>query len=459
MPIVIKDVTEQVRNIKRRELASQKKRHEPRHNDQQATIKSLGGSTSPTSQPGKTWVSFLNQPESLIPVWNPTSLSTAETHVWVGPSEYPPFALAIKGPYQGAVDPSTSFPTSGGAAGTPNHGSSHQLADETNPGASPTLTYQPMLQMLKTTGDGSSLVVLTFPHIYFYEGSRLFFGGKYQTLAAYVPAAGQSRRVLIYLNPILNQAEYVAGTAITAGVMPIPYPTIPEGMYPSAFVTLSGGQTTVTTATDIEDTRDALRPRTSTESNHPILGQADGLHSPFRWVWDDLADRLAEADVIYYDVVNYTVGIQLDTGQRFRALTDTPTWTQINPNLVYLSRRISNHVDTTWYSLYVDDISEQLAVPSHEAWTVAVDVVGKTSAAFAQNWSFYTRGGAANQDGTTAGTFQSATTLVATDAGYEMQVIADDTADSIEIQVRRNGGVNWDVEWVATAKITRVSHS
>ena len=96
--------------------------------------------------------------------------------------------------------------------------------------------------------------------------------------------------------------------------MPVPYPTIPEGMYPSAFVTLSGGQTDVTTATDVEDTRDTLRPRASTESKHPILGQADGLHSPYRWVWDDLADRLAETDVIYYDIVNYTIGIQLDTG-------------------------------------------------------------------------------------------------------------------------------------------------
>lgn len=441
MPVIIKDVTEQLKTIKRRELEGQRKRHEPRHNDQQATIKSLNGSTSPAARPGKTWVAFHNQPESLQDVWNPTSLSVAETHVWVGPSEYPPFALAIKGPYQGGVDPGTGFPTSGGSSGIPNHGGSHQLADESNPGASPTLTYQPMLQMLKTTGDGSTLVVLTFPHIYFYEGSRMFFGGKYQTLSSYVPASGYSRRVLIYLNPILNQTEYVAGTAIPTGSMPIPYPTIPEGTYPSAFVTLSGGQTDVTTATDVEDARDFLRARQSMESSHSILGQADGLHSPYRWVWDDLADRLAETDVIYYDIVNYTVGIQLDTGQRFRALTDTPTWTQINPNLVYLSRHITNHVDGTWYSLYVDGTSEQLVVPSPEAWTVDVAIVGKTNLTFGLNWHYHIWGGVANNDGTVIASFKSPiNTIWEADSAYDVRLVGDDTNNALDIQVRRNSG-------------------
>ena len=463
MTVVIKDVTTKVKDIKRRELAQQHKTHEPRHNDIQATVKSLNGSTSPAARPGKTWVSFHNEPGSLQDVWNPTSLSTAETHVWVGPSMSPPYALEIKGPYQGGVDPSTSFPTSGGPSGTTDHGHTHQLANESSPGSSPTLVYQPMLQPLKTTASTSNLMVFTMAHTYFYGGRRVAFLGKYQTMESYVPSASLSRRVLFYLNPVLNQVEYVAGATVVTGAAPVPYPEIPAGMYPSAYVNLVGEQTSINTANHIEDARDFLRPRSADGSDHSLYDQSDGLHSPFRWVWADSWARYAETDVSSYDVSNYTVGLQLDTGERFRASDTSPTWVSLDPNTHFLYRSITNHTDGPWYSLYIDDFSEKLPVPADTAWQVVVNIVGKTSPTFAQHWMYWGLGGVVNHSGTVTADFTAygggIGAVWESDSGYEAQVIADDANNALDVQIRRNGGVNWYIDWKAKLTITPITFS
>lgn len=459
MPVVVKDVGERLRDIRRREVDRQRKSHEPRHNDLQATIKSLGGSTSPTSQPGKTWVAFLNQPESLVPVWNPTSLAAAETHVWVGPALYPPFGLEIKGPYQGEVDPTSSFPSSGGASGTAVHGSTHQVSNEGYPGGDPVNVYQAMLQPLKSMATTGNLMVFTMSHTYHYGGKIVKFMGKYQTMASYVPAAGLSRKVLIYLNPILNQLVYVAGSTVVTGAAPIPYPECPAGMYPSAYVNLVGGQTSISTYPDIEDVRDFLRPRPAEGGNHSLFNQDDGLHSPYRWIWANVQERSVELDVNSYDVANYTVGLQLDTGEQFRASDTTPTFERIDPNVIFLYRSIVNHVDGTWYSLYTDNVSALANISSNTAWQVHVDIVGKTNSAFSRHWMYWGSGGVANHNGTVTASVSvgGSGQQWESDSGYEVQAIADDTNDALDIQVRRNGGVNWYIAWRAKLTITPIT--
>jgi hypothetical protein len=66
-------------------------------------------------------------------------------------------------------------------------------------------------------------------------------------------------RVLIYLDTSLNALQIVSGASVGYGsASPIPYPDLPSGGIPSAYVQLYGGQTAIVTATHIVDARDYL---------------------------------------------------------------------------------------------------------------------------------------------------------------------------------------------------------
>jgi hypothetical protein len=66
---------------------------------------------------------------------------------------------------------------------------------------------------------------------------------------------------LVYLNELTNSIAIVEGaTVASGGAIPVPYPSIPSNARASAFVQLTNGQTAITTATHILDTRDFLVP-------------------------------------------------------------------------------------------------------------------------------------------------------------------------------------------------------
>jgi hypothetical protein len=460
MPIV-RDVSERLKDRKRREVEALEATFEPNHGDRQATIKEISGSTRHATQPGKTWISLWNQPESLIPVWNNTALEVAESHVWVGPQVYPPFALEIKGSYQGGLAPNTV--TYGGAYGSSDHGDVHQTADESSPGAAPVSVFQPMMQMLKTTGDGSTLTITIQPLIYFRGARRVTYPGQTLDVTSYVPGAGLTRRILVYLDIGLNQIGVVTGSTVSStGAIPVPYPDIPDNSYPSAYVQLTVGQTAVTTATHVEDTRDFIRPRVSTgDFDHTGQGQSDGLHSAFRWVWADDTAREAETTVTTNDVSYRSVGLQEDTGTLWIAGDENEPidWQQVGESGHYVRRNINDHTLNTWFSLYTDGASEQLTIATDTVWTVDVHVTGKTVVAHALHWSFHILGVVANHGGTVTASQLDTDNIYRGDTGYEAQIAADDTNNALEIQIRRiSGGVDWDIQWTGTVRKSLASY-
>jgi hypothetical protein len=121
--------------------------------------------------------------------------------------------------------------------------------------------------------------------------------------------------------------------------------------------------------------------------------------------------------------------------------------------LYQVYRTIASHTDTTWYSLFTDGASAQLLVPTDEAWTLKVLVIGLTSGA-AERWSYELNGMVVNDGGSTTVVFGTPVDISESDAAYDVQLVADDGTDAVEVQVRRNGGSDYNIKWRATVITT-----
>jgi hypothetical protein len=152
-----------------------------------------------------------------------------------------------------------------------NHALNHQWPTEANVGPDPVKVFQPAMQQLKTTGDGSTLTITIQPLTYVVSGVRRNFLGTTHDLTSSVPGAGLTRRVLVYLNESTNLITILEGTTVASGgAIPVPYPTIPDGARASAYVQLTNGQTAITTATHIDDARDFLVPGSGSSGSLPV---------------------------------------------------------------------------------------------------------------------------------------------------------------------------------------------
>lgn len=167
------------------------------------------------------------------------------------------------------------------------------------------------------------------------------------------------------------------------------------------------------------------------------------IHRLHRWSHADVTERDTES-VVTDDVGK--VSLQQDTG-RLEYLSDaTPTWVEINNRIAH--RNIASHTDTTWYSLFTDGTAEQLLVEQDQAWAVKILIIGLTSGA-AQRWAYEINGMVVNDGGTTTVVSGTPDVISESDAAYNVQLVADDTNDAIEVQVRRNGGSDYDINWRA----------
>ncbi|MHC4160189.1 MAG: hypothetical protein ACYSSO_14045, partial [Planctomycetota bacterium] len=250
-----------VRDLKERENRQQRKAFEAFHDDIPAVIKSIDGNTRPPGQQGMTWVSILNQPESMVLVHNATTMDIAETPVWVGPEMKPPYRLEVKGLYFGGLS-QESINNAGGLQ-VSSHAQIHQYPSESNAGPDPVLIFQPALQPLKITGNGSTLIITVQPHTYVRNGRPVTFAGANIDLTTSVPGtASTQRKTLVYLDEVTNTARIVDGTTVPTGGAQVPsYVDLPVDGRMCGYVTLSNGQTSVVTATHVEDFRDYQRGR------------------------------------------------------------------------------------------------------------------------------------------------------------------------------------------------------
>jgi hypothetical protein len=120
----------------------------------------------------------------------------------------------------------------------------------------------------------SGLTVRVAPFVYYVGGARQYYlGTNSLDLSSHVPQiVGRSRRVLVYLDTATNTARVAPG-ALGGGVPP--YPSIPDGGIPSAFVLLQYGDTTLDEKADFQDARPLFAAASSASSS--VLAAANTL--------------------------------------------------------------------------------------------------------------------------------------------------------------------------------------
>ena len=250
-----------VRDIREREKEGQRRTFEAFHNDLPAVIKSVDGLTRPANQTSMTWVSILNQPESRVLVHNATTLDVEGTPVWVGPEAKPPYRLEVKGLYFGGLSQASTSQAAALQVGA--HAQVHQYPSESSPGPDKVLIFQYAWQPLKMTGTGANLTVTVQPQYYIKNGRPAYFPGANIDLTTSVPSvASTQRRTLVYLDETINLISVVDGATVpTGGALTPSYPNLPINGRASGYVLLINGQTTIATASDVEDWRDLGRAR------------------------------------------------------------------------------------------------------------------------------------------------------------------------------------------------------
>ena len=160
-------------------------------------IVSFQGSTTYTELGESwTWVMVFGRPESLVPMFNPTSLREAGTRVIVARDPRPPHRWRILSIDDSYSSDTAQVPFSQFSVGI--HGESHQIFDENSPGSDPVYVGLPMLMPLKTEGDGTTLTVITHQYTYTINGAYRISYTQGTDLTSYVPGtANKIRRVLI----------------------------------------------------------------------------------------------------------------------------------------------------------------------------------------------------------------------------------------------------------------------
>lgn len=228
---------------------------EPAHVEIPCVIVTRDGLLAPPNRPNYSFVKELYRPESQRLVLNETTLKAAGVLVTVEVDPKSNSGGKVVDVYSGTLSPTESEIISRGGVGE--HAANHQYPTESAPGPDPVLVFQPAMQMLKTTGNGTTLVVDVQPLIYIVEGVRKVFAGITVDLTSSVPStASRSVRVLLYLDITTNLVETLAGSEVVdSPAIPVPYPKVPQGAIPSAYVKLTNGQTAVTTATHVGDAR------------------------------------------------------------------------------------------------------------------------------------------------------------------------------------------------------------
>lgn len=364
-----------------------------------AVIISLDGSTSPANLPNYVLVKLFGRPEGYAVVYNDTGIYEEGSPIWVGRDPTRGGEWRVIGLYTGEADSyeTTSMPR----LAVPAHAPNHQYVTESNIGPDPVKVYQPAIQPLKSTGDGATLTVTVQPLIYQVDGGRREFNGAEVDLTSYVPASGYSVRVALSLDTSSNVIVVTEGQTVSDSMgQPVPYPIVPEGSIASGYVLLSGGQSTITTADEVDDAR-------------PLLRDRPRKSGPF--------------------VAGGYVQVDGDT----------------KPNTYHLFDSVV-HNDTGWHTLYQNTAGTLLpTLSSNSVWTVTVLISGTTQGC-TKSFAFRIDGAIENDGGTTTVLGQTVTTIYDTDdTSFDAQLAVDDSADTLLVQVSDSDGTGDTVKWTA----------
>jgi hypothetical protein len=169
--------------------------------------------------------------------------------------------------------------------------------------------------------------------------------------------------------------------------------------------------------------------------------QATIIHRVHAWEHADAAARMAQSVTV--DDLGM-VSWQQDTDVLYLLVDTGPTWVQLNDFVGSLNQ--ASHTDTTWYTILEIDIATDTAFVL-DIMVAGYDVTN------GQQWGYQFYGYAMNDSGTTTATTGTLDNLVEADAAYEARINPDDGNDRVQIQVRRNGGVDYDINWTARVKV------
>ena len=239
-----------------RALSTTLEEREPKRERIPGIITAINGSVNPDHRPNWVHVRLNMFPDTTVySAFNDATLHIEGLWVWLEAAPDEKIGLRVTGEYFGAVSPDEVV--TAGRLNVPNHGANHQIPTETDVGPDPTLIFQPAIQMLKTTGDGETLIVTVQPATYSVGASTHSFPGARVNLTSHVPSvAGRVRYALLFLATGPGLITVVNGQeAPNNGVSPIELPTRPATGINSAYVRLEFGQTAVLTSSDVIDAR------------------------------------------------------------------------------------------------------------------------------------------------------------------------------------------------------------
>lgn len=227
---------------------------ETRKNYKSGTLGDGNGNVNVPGRPDYSYVRYSTNSVRVSEVFNKRVAGADGTPVLIGVLPWSPGLEQVV-----TVDweSYTVQPWGSGYSGVPPHAASHTYETETTHGGDPVLVYQPALQPLKVTSDGTGLTVSIQPYTYHYSGLPRTFPGGNIDMTTYLPSAGNRVALLVSLSKATGLLSITPGTEIPDTGAPPPPPTFPDNSVPAGVISLSSNQTVIS-QTDITDVRDFL---------------------------------------------------------------------------------------------------------------------------------------------------------------------------------------------------------
>ena len=128
-----------------------------------------------------------------------------------------------------------------------------------------------------------------------------------------------------------------------------------------------------------------------TNAIHGQQAQAEGIHSPYTWLWADAAARAAQTGVTQAQVDNSCTGLQLDDFTVWTPTNIVPTWQQIGSGGAAANQHIVEDASNDTVIPIVESIRNTSAAPLDGiggSYDIAVEHSGGTDVAgrFAAAW-------------------------------------------------------------------------
>ena len=123
----------------------------------------------------------------------------------------------------------------------------------------------------------------------------------------------------------------------------------------------------------------------------------------------------------------------------------------------YVMRRAVTLSNASWHDLYLDGSSDVLNVPTDSGWTFEA-LVTITTSGCGKSASYKVIGFIENDGGTTTLHYSTVTTLYEDDNSWDVQVVGNDTDDSLEIEVQDAGSGGDAIRAVAVLDIAEVTY-